>query len=280
MPKGSSVPSTPVKVLIVGDSGTGKTGALASLAFAGYNLRVLDFDAGIPILLNKVKEKDPSKLDNIYYETCTDSFKNLNGRLLPKKAKAWAKGVKLLDNWRVGVEGEPDYYNLGPVIEWTEKEVLIIDSLTHAGYAAMRYHQALNGKLGEHPTLPQWGQVQTLIQDLLSTLYDESIRCNVVVNTHVDWRYEERRNDKDQVVGRELTKGYPNAPGSKLPERVGSYFNSMLQVATTGTGSARRHWLYTQPTGVVDLKNANPGKVKDKYPLDTGLADFFKDVRG
>ena len=38
------------KLLLVGDSGSGKTSSLASLANAGYNLRILDFDDGLAIL--------------------------------------------------------------------------------------------------------------------------------------------------------------------------------------------------------------------------------------
>ncbi len=44
------------KLMLVGDSGSGKTTALSTLANAGYNLRILDFDDGLSILpefLNK-----------------------------------------------------------------------------------------------------------------------------------------------------------------------------------------------------------------------------------
>ena len=38
------------KLLLVGDSGSGKTASLATLANAGYKLRILDFDNGLDIL--------------------------------------------------------------------------------------------------------------------------------------------------------------------------------------------------------------------------------------
>ena len=41
-----------VKMLFIGPSGAGKTGALASLASAGYNLRILDMDNGLDVLAN------------------------------------------------------------------------------------------------------------------------------------------------------------------------------------------------------------------------------------
>jgi Tfp pilus assembly pilus retraction ATPase PilT len=39
-----------VKILVAADSGSGKTGSLASLVDAGFNLRILDFDNGLSVL--------------------------------------------------------------------------------------------------------------------------------------------------------------------------------------------------------------------------------------
>jgi hypothetical protein len=33
------------KILLLGDSGSGKTGSLVSLALAGYSIKIIDFDA-------------------------------------------------------------------------------------------------------------------------------------------------------------------------------------------------------------------------------------------
>ncbi len=47
----SSLPSKPIKLALLGNSGDGKTGALASLANAGYRLAVFDFDGGLDIFV-------------------------------------------------------------------------------------------------------------------------------------------------------------------------------------------------------------------------------------
>ena len=39
------------KLLLVGDSGSGKTASLATLANAGYKLRILDYDNGLDLSL-------------------------------------------------------------------------------------------------------------------------------------------------------------------------------------------------------------------------------------
>jgi septum formation inhibitor-activating ATPase MinD len=43
------------KMLNMGDAGSGKTGALASLAKAGQRLVILDFDNGLDILIGLLK---------------------------------------------------------------------------------------------------------------------------------------------------------------------------------------------------------------------------------
>lgn len=282
MPRFSDETSSgPIKVLVTGDSGTGKTGLLSSLAMAGYRLAILDYDNGTQVIKAILKSKMPEALANVYAEPLTDTFKNINGRLVPKSGKAWSSGVKLLSSWTVGKEGEPGYYSLGPVTSWSEKDVLVIDSLQHMGHAAMRFHQSLNAKLGTQPTLPDWGIVQTMMEELLSMLYDDEVKCNVVVNTHIDWRTKEVWNEKKTlIVDREITNAFPSAPGRKLPEKLGSYFNNLLQVVVEGTGSARRQKLVTIPPSVLGLKTSSPFTVKKSYPIETGLADFFKDIRG
>ena len=44
------------KLLIEGDSGSGKTGALASLVKAGYKLRILDMDNGLDALKQTIHD--------------------------------------------------------------------------------------------------------------------------------------------------------------------------------------------------------------------------------
>ena len=51
-----------VKLLLFGNSKTGKTGSLASLVAAGYYLRILDFDNLLGILRTKVLEICPDKI--------------------------------------------------------------------------------------------------------------------------------------------------------------------------------------------------------------------------
>ena len=84
----------PIKMLVMGDTGTGKTGALASLANTGYKLHILDYDNGLDILSTKVK---PEFLKNIEYETLTEKKVARGGQVLIQGTpKSFAKGLQLL----------------------------------------------------------------------------------------------------------------------------------------------------------------------------------------
>ena len=49
---------------------------------------------------------------------------------------------------------------------------------------------------------------------------------------------------------------------------------------TVGQGAGTRHRIYTTSQGTVATKTTNPLRVAREYDLATGLADYFKAVRG
>lgn len=280
------------KGMILGDSGSGKSGALVSLAMAGYNLRVMDWDNGIDILRNllrplptdgsaPIREK-AAALDRINYVTLTDRMKVVGGKVQPITANAWMKGVNLLSDWKED--------NLGPVTTWGSKDVLVCDSLTFAGKASLRYILSINGRLNaERPFQSDFGEAQTLIENFLGMLYSEDVKCNVLVLSHVRELGKvttiqvTNAKGEDKAVQVEepgTQKGYAETgTGRALSPIVGRYFNSVLMTEITGQGTSARRELVTVPTGNIGLKNSAPGLVKPRYPLATGLAEYFAAVR-
>lgn len=257
--------SQTTKLLLIGDSGAGKTGSLASLAAAGYNLRIMDLDNGIDViggLLRDASKYPPEAIDRVSYVTITDPMKSMGGKLVPKSATVWQRATKLLDNWKTDTE------DLGPVSSWTPNEVLVIDSLTFISNAALNLVLAMNARLGQRPHQSDWGDAQTLVEGLLGYLYDDSIKCNVVMTSHITFLGEEGN-----------IQGYPSTLGAKLPPKVGRYFNNTLIMKSTGLGVNTKRKILTNPAGGIAGKNSNPGKVKAEYDIVNGLAEFFKDVR-
>lgn len=259
--------SQTTKMLFCGDSGAGKSGALASLAAAGYNLRIMDLDNGLDVLKNLLSDPKspygPEAIDRVSYETLTDPMRNVNGKLIPRQAQVWQKAAKLLDNWKTETS------DFGPLTTWGTADVLVIDSLTMLSTAAMNFVLSMNARLGQQPQQQDWYAAQQLIEAMLQMLYDDGVKCNVIISSHITYIGE----DNGPV------RGYPNTLGKALPPKVGRYFNSTLLAKTSGIGSNQKRKILTTTSGVIELKNTAPTRVKPEYDLATGLAEYFADVR-
>jgi hypothetical protein len=72
----------------------------------------------------------------------------------------------------------------------------------------------------------------------------------------------------------------PSALGKKLPPAVSTYFNHTLLVQSKGSGANAKRMIHTNTQGLIELKTAAPSSVKSEYSIETGLADYFKDVFG
>lgn len=261
--------SSSIKLLFIGDSGSGKTGALASLAAAGYKLRIIDLDAGLDVLFSLLTSAkspySPDAASRVHFKTITDPMKNVSGKLVPSKATVWPRILKTLDNWDEG-EGE----KFGPLSTWGADTILVLDSLTFAATGAMNYVLSMNGRLGQAAQQSDWYQGQQLLEGLLQLIYDEGIKCNVIINCHITYIGDEQQREK----------GYPASLGKALSPKIGRYFNTMLMARTVGVGAATRREITTQSTHFIELKTSAPLNVAKTYPIETGLADYFKAVVG
>ena len=282
--------NTTVKLLLIGDSSAGKTGALASLAMAGLKLRILDFDNGLDILKNYLTDPaspyykaNPQAANEVRFVTLVDPTKNLNGQLVHAKAEAWPKAMNLLAKWKDQDE------DLGPLTSWGEDCVLVIDSLTMLTKAALNYHLFLNSALQVKRTQNEGrrdvGAAQNMIRDLLSMLYDPGVKCNVVVTSHITMvsdaggapKVEEGKFDS-------IPTGYPSAIGRALSPHIPRWFNSMLVIRTVGAGPGAKHKIFTSSQNlgsqIVAAKTSAPLRVKPEYGIENGLAEYFRDVKG
>lgn len=263
-----------IKALVMGDSGSGKSGAQESLIRAGYKLRVLDWDNGLDPLFHYAKSKCPDKLGNVYFETCTDKMKAINGIIIPDGIpKAWTKGMQLLTHWKMPEFKDPvtgevfPAYDLGKPSDWGPDCILSLDTMSFMSLAAMRHVLAVNGRSGQQPFQSDWGEAMRLVENCLSLLYADNFQTNVLVTSHITFL----SNEGDQVL-----KGLPMSIGQKLSPKIGRYFNTVLMTKTKGSGSSAKRVIYTRSEGLVELKNPAPTKVLPEYPLEDGLAEIFK----
>lgn len=247
--------TTITKMLLLGDSGTGKTGSLASLAKAGYKLHILDMDNKVATgILPLILKDDAKAMANIDYETCRDKLKSsMLGPIIDGQATAFTKALALLDKWTDG--SKPS--------EWGPEHIFVLDSLTFFSDAAFNWAKSMNPS-AKDPR--QWFYTaQQGVENTLSLLTSSSFNTNLIVISHVSWI--------DRPDG--TMKGYPSSIGKALGPTIPAYFDNMAQCETMG---GKRSIKFI-PTALVDLKTPIATRMSAPFPVESGLADFFKALR-
>lgn len=266
MPRIGTAPQPPVKLLILGDSGSGKTGLLASLAEAGYRLHILDFDLGTnPVLFNFTR---PAAHANIIFEPLRDDVSMEGNFMKVKAANAFRRGMSLLDDW---IDSETKE-KFGAPATFGPNAVVVIDSLSFMAKAALNFVVLKNGHTGKI-TQPDWGEAQNLVSGCLQKLTAQTFATNLIVMTHINW-LEQPVGDpgEERFV---VFKGAPSSIGKALNDEIPKYFNTMLGVRRLGTSGK----IYTNPSNMIEYKFPVPGAKAD-YPSKSGLREIFKLLRG
>lgn len=252
-----------VKLLIEGDSKSGKTGALASLVCAGYKLRILDWDNGLDVLKQFVQRDCPGNLDNVDFRTLRDKRKATPiGSVIDGPPKAFVEGIKMLDRWKYGD------VDLGVPASWGPDYILVLDSFTFMSNACFDWRESLvvRGKSGDYDKRAVYGDAQRALEDTLDTLTSPHFETNVIVISHV--KYIENPDG--------TKKGYPVSVGSALSPTIPRYFNNVVRFNTSAGGKRE---IETVSSAMFDLANAKPFEMPNRFPIATGLADFFAVLR-
>jgi len=299
--------AAPAKVLLIGKTGSGKTGSLASLVAAGWNLRIIDTDKGVRPLrslltdprypyarliaqqgidLNHAVRYVPidtaMKLRTITIKLPGEGNRTKTETLLaPTDAKAWPSVINLLAEWK---EGD---VNFGSIYDWTPKDVLVLDSFSTLAKCAYYFSQSMNGRLGARDSGYDYqrdiGEAQSQLTRLLEMLTAGMMPCNVVVISHITWVEEnagvaKRPNVENQTpeVSTMVADGYPSAIGRALSPQMGKYFNDSFTVKADGTGESVRRVITTVPSGGVIAKNSV--FLNREYNVASGLAEIFSAI--
>jgi hypothetical protein len=174
---------------------------------------------------------------------------------------AFTDALRMLDKW------EYNGTSLGRPADWDEDTIVVLDSSTFFGDAALNWATFMNPAAKDGR---QWyGAAQRAIENSLALLTSAEFKPNVIVISHI----------KYETVQDGTTHGFPTAIGAALGPTIPSYFNSVALMDKDGTGDKVRRIIRTAPTALIDLKNPAPFKMATVLPIETGLADFFKTVR-
>lgn len=248
------------KIIFIGDSGTGKTGALASLLQDGYSMKIIDMDNGLEPLV-QYGRKAGCDLSKVEFATFRDPYKaGPGGATVKGQPKAFMNAMEKLTEWT-----ETDDSNC----------VIVIDSLDMLGKAALAWAKHMNptSTSGRKAFGQTWYfTAQQLCEAILALITGDEVKANVIVISHVKYV----GGDDDNGGTR---KGYPAVIGSALSPSVADYFNTLILAESSGSGTNVRRRIKTMPTGVIDLKLPIPEADKE-YPLETGLSTIFKALKG
>ena len=275
----------PFRCLIGGYPGSGKTGSLAALANAGYKLRVLGFDkqANMAPLLMYTTPENRKNIDVLFFEdplTVEDRYIGVQG--IPT---AFASGLKSMDRWKYK-EGDEEI-DLGRSKEWGPDTVVVLDSLTAMGEAAMRRARAIKNKTPVNTTDDTWGLAMNEQKAFLEKLCSNANNFHLVVLAHLKivGPKGERSGETDlqQLVKQQeaeliTSRLYPSALGRNLPPEIGQLFPTVLRAERRIIAGREKRVLLTTCGPEFDTKV--PAVVKESYPIETGLLDIMEAVCG
>lgn len=241
-------------LLLLGDSGTGKTGSLVSLVAAGYKLYILDLENGTKILRNMIMQQCPDKIENVEVEKIATKYTiESTGAKAERAPRGLARVGKTIDQWQSIVS--PD-------------DIIVIDSLTALGRLCLVWSKAQNPGLKDNRQ--HYFNAQEVIEPIVAVVTHEDFPCHTITITHIDYR----------EVAKDTTKGYASAVGRALGDKIPTHYNEVFKYATIGVGRAAKRVISSVSDGITDVKNTAPNRVKAQYGIDTGLAEIFAHLQG
>lgn len=290
--------SQSIKMLYIGNSGSGKTGSLVSLAAAGYQVRILDLDKGVEVIKDFVlNPASPYRHDSGLANSLLQGWSPVKGLWSEELGQSISKRISFVpldetlavvkipnsqmktvpkgdlyskiqvqfDSWK---EGEKSF---GSILTWGPDTILVIDGLSRFGEAIFNQQLAIGGRLISRPEQSDYGMGQRELIRNLMLLYSDAIKCHVIMVCHLDFIETEAGP----------TKVFPKTNiGKAVAPIIGTFFNHALLAQSTGQGPAERRIIKTNTSGMIELKTAAPLRVKGEYSLSTGLAEYFRDVLG
>jgi hypothetical protein len=272
----------PVRAMLVGYPGAGKTGALASLANAGYKIRMIDFDGNTDPLLAFTK---PEFLHNIDIVTLEDKLRK--GQKFIETAgipTAFTDGLSLMDRWKYKDEDGTEV-DLGKSADWGCDTIVVLDSLTAMGIAAMRRVENLLNKTPLNRTQQLWGVSAGEQEAFIEKLTSDKNRFHVIVLAHIKMVGPKDIASGDSELTKDLkaragdliqTRYFPSALGWALPQTIGQHFPTLLSVELKHKGGSKiNRVIRTIPRPDLDIKAPAPD-MPDEVPVEDGMLKIFQ----
>ena len=260
----------PVKLLGMGDPGTGKTGSLVELInslprFGIKRVIIHDFDDGLDILSFMVK---PEKQELVFFDTFRDELKATQMGVDFRSASAFTGAMASLNNWKKKDE------DLGSCRDWDKETLFVCDTITGLGDACIGFSKEIKKVEDDWRAIGEAMKQQDRYIQLMAAM-----KCHVIVFSHVRFMGGGGKKaivDKHgQIEFKEVDsiadgQAYPSALGRQLPPNVGRHFNIKLEWKLVG----KHRKVRTVPEDRMALKL--PIKMSEEIAQETALVEVFK----
>jgi len=256
-----------VKLLLLGDAKSGKTGSLVSLVKAGYKLRIIDMDNLLDSLRYQIEAQCPDKMDSVEFRTLRDQRKMTPmGSIIQGTPKAFVDALNMIERWKYKDDETGEIIDYGNPAEWGPDYILILDSLSRFCDACYDWREPLTpkGKGGVADGRATYGDAQDAVEKALALLTGKTFRTNVIVICHGTYM--------DLPDG--TKKIFPQGVGQKLSPKIPTYFPNYIRYKNVGGNRT----ITTEGDILADLAIANRTGVKASYGID-GLAELFEALR-
>lgn len=232
-----------VKLLLIGDSGAGKTGSLANLANAGYQLRIVDLEGNLNVLNSFLTEEGKKNINYVTFD--------------PEDARCVDGIERITRTWKTATE------DFGEVKKWDNNHVLVIDSATRLGDACLAATAATTKDGRSH-----YMAAGDKFHDILAwTNGLNKLKCNVIYTAHV--RYVEVPHDK--ILDQKTLKAYPSCLGSKMPQEFSRAFTDVFSIKVSASGQKVTRVFRTDADSLMGMKSSAPNKLAIEEAFDLGV---------
>lgn len=280
--------NTPVRAFIQGRPKTGKTGALAALANAGFKLRVIDYDGNIQPLTQFVNPNARPLVDIVQLQ---DKLWNSNDGMAPMgKPTAFDDGLKLMQHWKYRERKPGDApeefteIDLGKPSEWGPDTVVVIDSMTSFGDAAKRRAMVMLNKTRKNSNWRVWDFAQQDVSQAIKLMAHPATRYHLLIMTHPKEISPEIAADEDDQATKDIKQRkaalspgriYPSAPGKALSQVVAAQLPIVIRSFVGGNVGKECNLMTAEPSADTDLGVPVVG-IKWPLPAETALLTIFK----
>lgn len=274
----------PVRMMILGSPGMGKTGSLAALANAGFKLRILDFDGNLEPLYQYCTPQGLANIDAVYFEE--KMRMNASGIQEPVSVPpmAFRNAMKMMDHWTYK-DTDGEVVDLGKSPEWGLDTIVVLDKLDGMEQALFARARVMTNKTMLNQTQRTWGFAASDQNEFISKLTSDHTPHHVIVLSGLKMIGPREVGEKEEGQSRDIkeqeadlitTRYYPAAIGRQLPQNIAGHFPVVIKAeAVYGALNSAKRVFRHKPMKELDLKLPVP-ELSNELDVADGLLTIFK----